>query len=488
MDEVGRWWGELWHDWPNAWDVCRRRGLLKALPDMARAAVWTALMIVLFAGVIACDLLRTTWSHAYPMSGHNRDKRERRRKDNSLQRLLSRPMADPISAYRTVHSQSPQHDEKAKNSIFSRLPPEIRRHVLVSAFGERTLHMDLDFRLPFNLVEKKPYDGCDVHARIHQENLASDSHLDTKSGRNRTWRWFGCVCHRFDVDKTPPLTYGRRCNCRCAHFGEPDTDLCLRGSGKCNTWPGTWPVKCQLGVMGWMLSCKRAYFEVMDVLYGTNTFHIASPVLMKSMSDLFPSHILANIRSLELVWQPKDLPLVEGFCSRVKHSKYQHPVFPSLAYLRIAFARMVIHEVDHATDMIWPYDNKRLLSERLHNSFLPQMDELINRIAPSTAEVTISCAKWDWYELIDVSLLESQGKEATRMQRADIEGLRCWRMIPIRRSISWEDAEAGLSSVPSREGYWIHIPIGDVRLHNWYGYDWQRNELYGLGPDGVSWS
>lgn len=205
----------------------------------------------------------------------------------------------------------------------------------------------------------------------------------------------------------------------------------------------------------------------MDVLYGTNTFHIASPVLMKSMSDLFPSHILANIRSLELVWQPKDLPLVDGFCSRVKPSKYQHPVFPSLAYLRISFARMVIHEVDHATDMIWPYDNRRLLSERLHNSFLPQMDELINRIAPPMAEVTVSCAKWDWYELIDVSLLESQGKEATRMQRADIEGLRCWRMMPIRRSISWEDAEAGLSSVPSREGYWIHIPIGDVRLHNW---------------------
>ena len=95
------------------------------------------------------------------------------------------------------------------------------------------------------------------------------------------------------------------------------------------------------------------------------------------------------------------------------------------------------------------------------------MDDLIHRIAPARADVTVSCAKWDWYELIDLALLESQGKEATRMQRADIEGLRCWRIIPIRRSTVSDDVEAGLPSAQSREGYWIHIPIGDVRFDNW---------------------
>ncbi|TWU76000.1 hypothetical protein ED733_007080 [Metarhizium rileyi] len=462
MEEVSRWWREMRNDWPDVWDSCRRRGLVKALPDLAQAVVYTVSMVILLAGIIACDVLRTTWSRAYPLSEHNMDRKERRRKENSLQQLLCRPMGDPISAYRTVQSHELQHGSEAKDSIFCRLPPEIRRQVLISAFGHRTVHMDLNFRVPLNLVEKQPHQGLNVHAKIHRETPVPETYLDTRSGKTRAWRWFGCVCHRFDFDKTPPLACGRRRNYRWAHFAEPDTDLCLHGSGKCNSWPGSWPLKCQIGVMGWMLSCKRAYFEVLDVLYGTNTIHITSPVLMKSMSDLFAGHILANIRSLELVWQCKDLPLVEGFCSRPKDLKCQQPVFPHLVYLRISFARMVIHEVDPVTNIVWPYDNKRLLSERLHTSFLPQIDDLIDRIAPLTTEVTISCAKWDWYDLIDLALLESQGKKATRMQRADIEGLRCWRMIPIRRSISSEDSEPGLSSALGREGYWIHIPIGDM--------------------------
>jgi hypothetical protein len=188
---------------------------------------------------------------------------------------------------------------------------------------------------------------------------------------------------------------------------------------------------------------------------------------MEHMPELFPTHILAHIRSLELVWQSGDLSLLDGFCSATSKRKYQQPVFPYLTHLRIAFKQLVIHEVDAATNLIWPYDNKRLLSERLHNFLLPQLDILINRIAPSTAEVTVSCAKWDWYELIDYQLLESQGKEATRMQRADIEGLRCWRTIPVRREITSTDSEKGLPPAQSREGYWIHIPIGDVRFQNW---------------------
>lgn len=209
------------------------------------------------------------------------------------------------------------------------------------------------------------------------------------------------------------------------------------------------------------------YFECIDVLYNTNTIHIASPVLMRNMPELFPSQILAGIRSLELVWQPKDLPLADGFRLNQTNSKPQQPIFPSLMYLRIAFKRLVIHEVDYATNMVWPYDSKRLLSERLHNYFLPQMDSLVNRIAPATAEVTVSCAKWDWYELIDLHLLEKQGKDATKMQRAEVEGLKCWRVIPIRRSIVSNDPEVAVPHPESREGYWIHIPIGDVRFDNW---------------------
>lgn len=258
MDEVSRWWRELRNDWPEILAMCRRRGFLKAMPDLARAVFWTSLMIMLFIGIIACDVMRTVWSRTYPLSNYHLERNERRRKENSLLRLLERRMGDPISAHGTVHPQRLHHDGEKTKSIFSRLPPEIRRQILISAFGDRTMHMDLEYRPPFNLVDKKPYEGWNFHAGIRTENLTAGSHLDEMSGKSRAWRWFGCVCHRYDTDKTPSLPYGRRCNYRWAHFGEPDTDHCLHGAGKCSSWPGNWPVKCQVGAMGWMLSCKLA--------------------------------------------------------------------------------------------------------------------------------------------------------------------------------------------------------------------------------------
>jgi hypothetical protein len=261
MDEVRRWWRELRNDWPDILHISRRRGLIKSLPDLAQAVFWTTLMVIVFAVIIAGDLLRTAWSRTYPLSQHNMDKRYQWRKWISLRQLIDdRTKGRPVSACRAVHSQSLQHRNKPNDSFFGRFPPEIRRHIITLAFGERTLHMDLDFRHPLNLVEKKPYGGwdMDMHARIHNTGYPDGSHLDKRPGKTRSWKWFGCVCHRFDVDKSPPLAYGRRCNYRWACFGEPDTDRCLHGTGKCGSWPGEWPAKCQIGIMGWMLSCKRA--------------------------------------------------------------------------------------------------------------------------------------------------------------------------------------------------------------------------------------
>jgi hypothetical protein len=50
--------------------------------------------------------------------------------------------------------------------------------------------------------------------------------------------------------------------------------------------------------------------------------------------------------------------------------------------------------------------------------------------------------------------MEAQGKEKTRMQRADIEGLNCWRNIPQRREdASDRQLENALGAERQRKGF-----------------------------------
>ncbi|GAO17658.1 hypothetical protein UVI_02002190 [Ustilaginoidea virens] len=464
MQDVRSWWGHLADIWPNPRELLRRRGVVKALPDLALAAFWTLGLAVACVSIFARDLWRLLWSRVNPRSPRNLQRREWQRQHRTLMELLARDPGTPISpvgrepALASPHAQQPAAERGCR--IFSRVPPEIRRQILVAAFGHQTIHMDLRFRPPLHLTDREPFDGWEVHARARARAAqAPTGHPRPDRCQQeclRTWKWFSCVCHRWDPDRTAPLSLGRRQNYRWAQFGEPEADQCLGGSGR--------------------------YFEAMDVLYTTNTIHISSSVLLQHLPDLLPSHVLARLRSLELVWQPRELPISHGFLpTNPAGSNRPQPLFPRLAYLRISFHRFAMNNIDDATDMMLPYDNKQLLSERLHENLLPQVDELVHRIAPPAAEVTLSCARWDWYELMDLALLQKQGKEATSMQRADIDGLRCWRTMPSRTAEAPADVEAAAQPCSPRAGYWIHVPIGHVRLDNSYGYDWQRNELYGLG-------
>ncbi|KAH7124523.1 hypothetical protein EDB81DRAFT_810918 [Dactylonectria macrodidyma] len=78
------------------------------------------------------------------------------------------------------------------------------------------------------------------------------------------WRWFGCVCHRFQPGKQC-LSLGRRRNFPNQPFRESDIDLCLKGLVWCDSWPGKWPIKCQIGIIGWLMSCRNAYVYLLPV-------------------------------------------------------------------------------------------------------------------------------------------------------------------------------------------------------------------------------
>ncbi|KFX93072.1 hypothetical protein O988_07011 [Pseudogymnoascus sp. VKM F-3808] len=402
--------------------------------------------------------------YIWPWSYYNKKARARKRKEHLFQQLVHKAACNTTSiALHQVQDQGILG--KDENYLLHHLPFEVRRKILVYAFGEQTVHMDLQFRYPFEAPVKQRewgrHAGIDYYSeRMDQEDI---------KGERKEWRWFSCVCHRLPPD-APQLPLGRRRHYlrTRTNMGDPDTDLCLHGFGQCDKWPGDCPAKCLIGIMGWMLSCKQAYLEGVDVLYTTNTIHISSPALIRAMQDVIPWQRFQNIASLEFVMKPNLVPFDVAFTSSRDSAgrRSGKPTFPGLKFLRISFPTPTVNQEDWALGLVWPYADEDIFSRRLHDSLLPEMDRLLERIVPPTTDVTMSCS-WEWYSAIDVVLRAKQGKEETRMQRADLGGLKCWRNTPRRvgdlSSRALEDAQ-GVEG--RRKGFWIHVAVEDMHRNN----------------------
>lgn len=250
---------DLFQGWPPLWARCRRQGLVRSLPDLALSVGLTIAMFSFFILLEVWDFSRLAWSFINPRSPRHRERRERNYERQALSKLFLAAPDHSVSLFApaTEDERPGKHRTSLKPCLlFDRVPIEVRRHILLLAFGDRTLHMDLRFRKRLNLVLEKPYEGWDVHARILDYLTPVDAQL--LASESSRWRWFGCVCHRFPPEGPRHLSLGRRCNNPWNHFREPDIDRCLDGAGECNKWPDKWPGKCQIGVLGWLLACRQA--------------------------------------------------------------------------------------------------------------------------------------------------------------------------------------------------------------------------------------
>lgn len=183
------------------------------------------------------------------------DRRVKWQTDRQLRQMTFKPVpaVKPSSRNRTSAATSP---------FFAHLPAEVRRRVLIYAFGDKTLHMDLRLRQSIHPVAgdedthwaRLPSTHGPVtwnHAGILTPGKAA---ADSHDSRKR-WRWFSCVCHRFPARGPDALPLGRRRNYPWIQYREPEEDLCLRGGGCCDGWPEN---SCRLGIMGWLLTCRQA--------------------------------------------------------------------------------------------------------------------------------------------------------------------------------------------------------------------------------------
>jgi hypothetical protein len=185
-------------------------------------------------------------------------------------------------------SSSPEIYEAVAKSSFYGLPLELRRKILILAFGNHTLHFGL---LEPNGEQDKIFSDCEPQAL----------------------RWWSGICMR-DPNLSP---FENNC------LGHPNFKSTE-----------------DIGVMGWLCSCRLGfvlysrcflmdgpnfamtrYTEGIDVLYSTNTFHIRNRMLIENLDVLLPSKYLTRIRSLELC----------GYFY-LKNWPYHHPKTALLGY------------------------------------------------------------------------------------------------------------------------------------------------------------
>lgn len=141
--------------------------------------------------------------------------------------------------------------------LFGRLPYELRRQVLIEAFGGSTLHISLTYGHP--LVPRPPETVAQGEQTANR-HCGLGSRLVPDKAQRQAWQWFGCVCHRRTGYSTSEMEQ-RWANNKFTLTIEPCDDECLKGIlCRCELKEGTSDnAECFVGIMGWLLACRQAY-------------------------------------------------------------------------------------------------------------------------------------------------------------------------------------------------------------------------------------
>lgn len=203
--------------------------------------------------------------------------------------LTQRPLI-PVDSDASNTASSPSPD--SNYGAFSRLPAEIRLLILTYAFGDRTIHVDLSWRHPLvrQSLKSNPQEVTKRHCGLGQELIEDET-------KPKRWQWFSCVCHRSleteEIGKIAFFKFESRI--------WPFEDECLSGKlCDCGCSDARELGDCFLGATGWMLACRGAYADGMDVLFSTNTFYISSTSLLLNIRRLLPAQWVNKIKSAQL--------------------------------------------------------------------------------------------------------------------------------------------------------------------------------------------
>ncbi|KAJ4030199.1 hypothetical protein NW761_011871 [Fusarium oxysporum] len=198
-----------------------------------------------------------------------------------------------------------------QQSLWFKVPANLRRDILRLAFGDRRLHMHLAFD-PSVSNPDDPY------------SLELDEPDDPGLGdpQRKLWSWKGCICARKYNPELGPMTRG-------GLNPGPWIDRC------CDPINVPKPPPESIGIMGWLQSCRQNYAETTDVLYSTNTIILSSEATIAELPSLITHHHLTKITSLEIKAPITKDNVLEDITNLILPDPHS-PRFPNLKRLYIS--------------------------------------------------------------------------------------------------------------------------------------------------------
>ncbi|KAI8962026.1 hypothetical protein F5Y11DRAFT_357239 [Daldinia sp. FL1419] len=317
----------------------------------------------------------------------------------------------------------------AASSFFQRIPAEVRRMILIEAFGDRIVHLDLRFDHPMVYLSDEEAQKQRNHCGIE---LGQSRRPKRDATRPKAWRWFSCVCHR-DTES---------CVRGTGSVSEPYTDICLGGTARsCRGWRGEFPYKCFIGVMGWLLTCRQAYTEGIAILYSTNTFHISNGDMLHALPGLIRTEHRDMITSVELMWQ-LDLSIntSSGWDNLTALVRAVPNAFSGLRKLYVCLGGAWKPPAINPDDCVG----------ELEASVLELMDEMVRKLGPQLQECNIAVPVSIFWLQRDYGIRQGNKFEPGPGQVSD----RVWRPLePLQEPRNEEGFESG---------YWIREGPDDI--------------------------
>jgi hypothetical protein len=185
----------------------------------------------------------------------------------------------------SVLTPSPSHEDlrlstaaaaTAECHFFRKLPGEIRRRILIEAFGGHTVHMDLwhfhpQLPVPASWAAREAGGGMDDGSGNAATDAQASSRVVSHCNRYVTdmpyvdytvpqrWIWSSSECHRLP----PPHHESRLGRPLDQDYWNAAEDSCRTGCKillrkTCAMWCGDDTSKCFIGAMGWLQSCRQA--------------------------------------------------------------------------------------------------------------------------------------------------------------------------------------------------------------------------------------
>ncbi|KAG7414760.1 hypothetical protein Forpe1208_v006984 [Fusarium oxysporum f. sp. rapae] len=227
-----------------------------------------------------------------------------------------------------------------QQSVWFKIPANLRRDILRLAFGDRRLHMHLAFdpaardpEDPYSLEQGDPggLDEPDVPDEPDDSNAP-----DLDDPERKVWSWNGCICARKYDPELGPMTRG-------GLNPGPWIDRC------CDPINVPKPPPENIGIMGWLQSCRQNYAEAIDVLYSTNTIILSGEATITELPSLITHHHLTKITSLEIKAPITKDNVLEDVTNLILPDPHS-PRFPNLKRLYISMEWSGVHTRDPDPD------------------------------------------------------------------------------------------------------------------------------------------